>query len=62
MKKDSDAARADSEKIKHGKWRLLTLLLLLLSLAACIFGIVRGEAKTVYRKGANICMECIGLG
>ncbi len=42
--------------------KVLTLILLLLALAACIFGILRGEPKTVYRKGANICTECIGLG
>ena len=60
MKKDTNAACSD--KAKYGKRRLLTIILLLLSLAAFIFGIVRGEPNTVYRKGANICMECIGIG
>ena len=60
MKEDHDAA--DSKNARPGMRKLLTLILLLLSVAAFIFGIVRGEPKTVYRKGANICMECIGLG
>ena len=60
MKQDKDIA--ESKNTKDGIRKLLTLILLLLSVAAFIFGIVRGEAKTVYRKGSNICMECIGLG
>ena len=60
MKEEHDAA--DSKNARPGMRKLLTLILLLLSVAAFIFGIVRGEAKTVYRKGSNICMECIGLG
>ena len=55
-----DNAQGSPDKTKRGK--LLTWLLLILAVAACIFGIVRGEAQTVYRKGAKICMECIGLG
>ena len=36
-----------------------------LALAVVVFlliGIGRGEGQTVYRKAANLCMECIGLG
>ena len=58
---EHDTAPVSAEKIK-GRHRVLTLILLLLAVAACIFGIVRGEPQTVYRKGAKICMECIGLG
>lgn len=27
-----------------------------------IYGIMSGEATTVFTKAAKICMECIGLG
>ena len=38
------------------------VILLFLAVAACIFGVARGEVKTVNRKSINICMECIGIG
>ena len=40
----------------------VTLILLLLAIASCIFGISRGEASTVGKKATTICMECIGIG
>ena len=40
----------------------VTLILLLLAIASCIFGFSRGEGKTVSKKATNICMECIGIG
>jgi hypothetical protein len=42
--------------------RKLTLLLLALALAMCLFGAAAGEMEEVLFKAANICMECIGLG
>ena len=27
-----------------------------------LFGIWKGEPDTVWKKAANICMECIGIG
>ncbi len=40
----------------------VTLILLLLGTAFLVIGVKRGEDQTVFRKAANICMECIGLG
>ena len=44
------------------KARVGWILLLALGLAMCCFGAWRGEALTVFIKGSNICLECIGLG
>ena len=41
---------------------IVTALLLLLAAASCVFGIRRGELKTVYRKASAVCLECIGIG
>jgi hypothetical protein len=40
----------------------VTFILLIASISSLIFGVYRGEVKTVYRKAVNICMECIGIG
>jgi hypothetical protein len=37
-------------------------LLLALAILTCAFGIRRGEMKTVHRKAAAVCLECIGIG
>jgi len=44
------------------KEKLPTVLILTLAGIFLLIGIGRGEAQTVYRKAANLCMECIGLG
>ena len=44
------------------KEKLPTVLILTLAGIFLLIGICRGEAQTVYRKAANLCMECIGLG
>ena len=42
---------------KYGKYILLAAAVLL-----CLYGAADGEADTVFRKAANICLECIGIG
>ena len=44
------------------KEKLPTVLILTLAGIFLLIGIGRGEAQTVYRKAANLCMECIGRG
>ena len=40
----------------------VTALLLALAAAACVFGIARGELRTVRSKAGTVCLECIGIG
>ncbi len=38
------------------------VLLIMAGILCIAIGFFRGEAADVFRKAANICMECIGLG
>lgn len=41
---------------------ILTVLLLVLSVTMIVMGVLIGEPSVVFKKAANVCMECIGIG
>ena len=41
---------------------LQRIIILILAVAAIIFGIMQQEHMLVMKKAVNICMECIGVG
>lgn len=44
------------------KRRNVGRLLLLISIAFIIYGVMRGEMDTVFAKAVKLCLECIGIG
>ena len=42
--------------------RFIQACLLIVGVAALVFGIYRDEIKTVLTKAIYICLECIGIG
>lgn len=41
---------------------IVTVVLLVVSVAMIVAGVVTGEPETVLSKAINVCMECIGIG
>lgn len=37
-------------------------IILLLSIASIVIGIIGGEHNIIYNKAIRICLECIGIG
>lgn len=44
------------------KTRIISILLLIVSISLILLGIYREEAECVIEKATKICMECIGIG
>lgn len=42
--------------------RKVPYLVLLLGAALIAVGVLRGESATVWQKGINLCLECVGIG
>ena len=42
--------------------RLLQSVLLAAAVLMIGFGVLRGEAYTVFSKAIRLCMECVGIG
>jgi hypothetical protein len=47
--------------IKKDK-KLISEIILMLSLAFMVYGAYRGEVNSVFTKAINLCLECIGIG
>ena len=69
-KKKKGGCKASRNKKNKGEWRirmnkvqnLQRIIILILAVAAIIFGIMQQEHMVVMKKAVNICMECIGVG
>lgn len=44
------------------KQRIISVTVLVLSIALIVCGVLNGEAESVIEKATRICMECIGIG
>ncbi|MGI6315339.1 MAG: CD1871A family CXXC motif-containing protein [Christensenellales bacterium] len=48
---------------KSAKGRaLITAAIIIAAVGLIVFGVYSGEAKEVFQKAVNICLECIGVG
>lgn len=44
------------------KYRIMTIIVLILSITFIIIGIIEKQNMQVFMKAIKICLECIGIG
>lgn len=44
------------------KRKLLFFILMFLSVAFIVLGLLGGEFRVVWQKAVTVCLECVGLG
>ena len=49
-------------KKENRRYAILRLIILAFAVILIIYGAVSGEPESLFRKAANICLECIGIG
>lgn len=42
--------------------RKVSVFLLFIAMALIFVGVIREENTTVFNKGINLCLECVGIG
>jgi len=42
--------------------KIISRMLLVLSIGFVVYGAYRGEVNSVFTKAINLCLECIGIG
>lgn len=58
-KANKEIKKSDKEMILRN---VLRIMLIVFFIACIIIGILNGEARVVFTKAVNICLECIGIG
>lgn len=58
----NEESKKEADQVKKEVPLKVTIGLIPLAAALCLFGIYRGEVALIFTKAINVCMECIGLG